>query len=190
MSAPVRITWGDLEAIEPTPAEVAAVAARLAVAYSHPQNAALLGHDRDLDAGDVLDHYADSAADGARQFLLRAGGELAGDADLRGIDAGTAEFAFLIGEPAAQGRGLGTRFAIMIHAFGFATLGLHTIYASVVPANTASLRVFAKLGHTPDDSPRARHHADEPGDLTLSIGRATFERRHAGALAAIAITPR
>lgn len=190
----VRIDWTidglALSAIEPTEVEVAAAAPRLAVAYNHPDNAALLGHTAILDDADVIAHYAELAEDGARQFLLFVDGALAGDGDLRGLDDGTAEFAFLISEPAAQGRGLGTRFAQMIHGFGFTTLGLTAIYASVVPANVASRRVFAKLGYRDDDSALARSYADAPGDRTLSIDRATFEARNAAALVAIAITAR
>lgn len=195
MSSSIRIDWPSrdgsaLAAVEPTPAEVAAVADRLAVAYNHPRNAALLGHTATLDADDVIAHYAELDEDGARQFLLLVDGALAGDADLRGLEDGTAEFAFLIGEPSAQGRGLGTRFAIMIHAFGFTTLGLTAIYASVVPDNVASRRVFAKLGYREDGSALARSYADVPTDLTLSIDRATFEAAHVATLATLAITPR
>ena len=75
----------------------------------------------------------------------------------------------------------------MIHAFGFRTLGLARIYASIVPANVASRRVFEKLGYRVDDSPTARDFADEPGDVVMSIDRATFERVHAEALVAIRI---
>lgn len=179
-----------LSAIEPNEHELAAAADKLAVAYNHPRNASLLGHTEALDAADVIEHYAELAEDGARQFLLFVDGLLAGDADLRGLEDGTAEFAFLIAEPTAQGRGLGTRFALMVHAFGFTTLGLHAIYASVVPENTASRRVFAKLGYRDDTSPLARSYADEPGDLTLSIDRGVFEAQHAKALAQISITER
>jgi RimJ/RimL family protein N-acetyltransferase len=190
----VAVDWNvsglRLRAIEPTEAEVAAAAERLARAYNDPRNAELLGHTELLDADDVIDHYAELAGEGARQFLLYVDGALAGDADLRGIEGGTAEFAFLIGDPIAQGRGLGTRFAVMIHAFGFATLDLDVIYASVVPENVASRRVFEKLGYRADDSPRARHYADAPGDVTLSIDRATFAAAHATALAAIDVAER
>jgi RimJ/RimL family protein N-acetyltransferase len=96
----------------------------------------------------------------------------------------------MIGAPSAQGKGLGTRFATMIHAFGFQTIGLHHIYASIVPANTASRRVFDKLGYTLDDSPIARGYADEPGDLVMSIDRPTFERVAGAALSQIAISSR
>lgn len=188
----VRIAWAEhgLEAIEPTPREVEAAAAALAEAYNDPHNAPLLGHTEVLDAADVVDHYAEHAATGARQFLLHAGGVLVGDADLRGLRRGAAEFAFLIATRATQGRGLGTRFAQMIHTFGFATLGLDVIYASVAPANVASLRVFAKLGYHEDASPRARRYADEPGDVVLSIDRATFLAGHADATTAITIAAR
>lgn len=190
----MRIEWtiGDLAlaAIEPTAAEVAAAAPALAVAYNDPRNAPLLGHTEPLGPDDVIDHYAELEAAGARQFLLLADGALAGDADLRGLRRGAAEFAFLVAAPAAQGKGLGTRFAQMIHTFGFNALGLATIYASVVPENVASRRVFAKLGYVEDASPAARRYADEPGDLVLSIDRATFLAGHADATTAIRIAAR
>lgn len=195
---PVRIAWPLLDrtlvAVEPTAAAIAAGAPALAAAYNDPRNAPLLGHTDELDADDVIDHYAEMADAGARQFHLLVDGALAGDADLRGLADGAAEFAFLIAAPAAQGQGLGTRFALMIHAFGFAPpplgAGLDTIYASVVPANVASRRVFDKLGYLADDSAVARGYADEPGDIVLAIDRATFVARHGDALATITIAPR
>lgn len=194
----VSIAWqlGDrlLEAVEPDADELARHAEALAAAYNHEANAPLLGHTEALDADDVVEHYGELAAEGARQFLLFVDGALAGDADLRGVDGGAAEFAFLIGAPSAQGQGLGTRFALMLHAFGFAPpplgLALDVIHASVLPANAASLRVFAKLGYAIDDSPAARAYADEPGDVVLATRRADFVARHAEALAAITIAAR
>jgi len=167
-----RIDWttdvGQLAAIEASLADVATHAAALAAGYNHPANAELI-------------------EDGGRAFLLHRDGELAGDGDLRHLRDGGAEFAFMIGAPAAQGRGLGTRFAIMIHAFGFREAGLHHIYASIVPHNTASRRVFDKLGYVVDDGAIARGFADEPGDVVMAIDRATFERAHAAALGQIHI---
>ncbi|HET9990149.1 MAG TPA: GNAT family N-acetyltransferase [Kofleriaceae bacterium] len=189
-----RIDWtsdaGQLSAFEPTPDEVAQFAAALSRGYNDPRNAELMGHAEPIEPDEVIELYADAAADGVRSFLLFQAGDFAGDGDLRGIRGGTAEFAFMIGAPSAQGKGLGTRFATMIHAFGFATLGLHHIYASIVPANTASRRVFDKLGYALDASAVARGYADEPGDLVMSIDRPTFERVAGGAVAQIAITSR
>lgn len=187
----MRIEWstevGQLAAVEPSPVDVATHAAALAAGYNDPANAQLMGHAAPISPGEVIDHYADMRQDGARAFLLFCDGQLVGDADLRGLDGGAAEFAFMIAAPNLQGRGLGTRFAWMVHAFAFGELGLHRVYASVVPHNTASRRVFEKLGHALDESPEARVFADEPGDLVLSLDRATFERLHAAELAQISI---
>ncbi|MBK9033497.1 MAG: GNAT family N-acetyltransferase [Myxococcales bacterium] len=194
----VRIAWTtaglELVALEPTAGELAAHAEELAAAYNDPANATLLGHVDELTQGDVIEAYADLADEGARQFLLYVDGALAGDGDLRGLEDRAAEFAFLIGRPNAQGKGLGTRFAQMIHAFGFAAepagLGLERIYASVVPDNVASLRVFGKLGYREDHSVEARAWADAPEDIVLAIDRTVFSTHHAAALAEIVIAAR
>jgi len=188
-----QITWttggATLVALEPTPDEVAHHAGALAAAYNDPHNAHLLGHTEPLDERDVVAHYA-RLADEGRGFLTFRDGALVGDADLRGLADGAAEFAFLVAAVTAQGQGLGTRLATMIHAFAFRRLGLARVYASIVPHNAASRRVFDKLGYVVDASPAARAYADEPDDLTLAIDRATFERLHAIALAEIQITVR
>lgn len=181
------VTWGELTAIEPTPDELAQHAAALSAGYNEPRNAELMGHTAAISPAEVIESYADSMADGMRAFLLFSRGELAGDGDLRGLRGDSAEFAFMIAMPSAQGKGLGTRFATMIHAFGFHELSLARVYASVVPHNTASRRVFEKLGYVVDGSPAARAYADEPGDVTLMLDRATFERVNGAALAQIRI---
>jgi len=113
-----------------------------------------------------------------------------GDGDLRGVADGAAEFAFMIASPTTQGKGLGTRFALMIAAFGFREAGLRRIYASVVPQNIASRRVFEKLGYVVDDSESARAYADEPDDIVLSLDRDVFERTNAAMIAELEIGPR
>jgi RimJ/RimL family protein N-acetyltransferase len=169
---------------------VAVAAPRLAAFYNEPHNRAMLGHEADLSAADVVAHYRRLAGDGARAFLLELDGQLVGDADLRHIDRGRGEIAILVGDRTAQGRGLGTRFGVMVHAFAFRALGLGRVYASIIPANAASLRLFEKLGYERDDSPAARRTIDAPDDVTLSLARERFEQLH-GALAAEAkIAPR
>lgn len=160
----MKITWGELVAF--TPLDVTPYAEALAAAYNDPRNAALLGNTQTMTAADVLEHYADLPY----PFVLLANELLAGDADLRGVSGGAAEFAFLIAAPSAQGQGLGTRFATMINAAAFRTLGLERIYASVIPDNTASLRVFEKLGYVADDT----LGYGDPGDIVLRLDRARF----------------
>jgi len=179
-----RIDWRDLTVIEPALDEVALHARALAAAYSDPRNAPLLGHAEPLGEADVLEHYEHLLGAGARPFLLLRDGALAGDADLRHLTGGSAEFAFLIADPGAQGKGLGTRFATMIHAFAFGPLALTELYASVIPVNTASRRVFDKLGYLPDTRPV------DPGDIALAISRETFTARHAQEMAEIRIAVR
>lgn len=194
MIAARRIDWdtlvGALAAIEPTETEVVEHAPALALGYNDPQNAALLGHTAELSADDVIEHYRDLDKTGARQFHLHVDGALVGDADLRGIREGAAEIAFLIAAPSRQGRGLGTRFALMLCGFGFAHLGLHRIYASLVPTNTASRRVFEKLGFTLDPRAEARTYADEPDDLVFGVERNAFVHRNAAMLAEVRVSSR
>jgi RimJ/RimL family protein N-acetyltransferase len=197
-----RIAWpdpsGELLAIEPTTAEVAASAAALAAAYSDPHNAPLMGHVDPLSPADVIEHYAGLADEGGRPFLLYDRGELAGDADFRGLapgpDGPTAEFAIMVAARAAQGKGLGTRFALMLHRFAFAPpplgLGLGRIYVAIVPQNAGSRRLFAKLGYRADHSPTARIYVDEEDDLSLSLGAAEFARDHGAKVAAVELTAR
>jgi RimJ/RimL family protein N-acetyltransferase len=186
----IEITYGPLVAFEPTPAEIRQHAAALSAGYNEPTNAELMGHTAEISPAEVVESYTESIAAGMRAFLLFDAGAFVGDADLRGIRGGTAEFAFMVAARAAQGKGLGTRFALMIHAFGFHTLELTRIYASVVPHNTASRRVFEKLGYVVDDSPAAREYADGPGDVVLALDRQAFQERNAAVLDQIRIALR
>jgi RimJ/RimL family protein N-acetyltransferase len=196
MAALRCITWRQpggaavFQAVEPTDAEIADHAAVLAQAYNDPHNAPLMGNTEAMSATDVVAHYTTMNAAGARQFHLLVDGTLVGDADLRNFDplARTCEFAFMIAQRATQGRGIGTRFALMIHHVAFTELNVDKIYVAIVPANQASRRVFEKLGYQLDASPAARACADDASDITLAIDRATFLAAHP--LAAIESTPR
>jgi RimJ/RimL family protein N-acetyltransferase len=185
-TARFRIAWstdvGTLVAEEPRLADVTAHAAVLAAAYNDPQNARLMGHPEPFGEADVVEHYASLLTEGARPFLFYREGKLVGDADLRGMRDGAAEFAFLIAARDQQGRGLGTKLAVMVHAFAFTTLGLERVFVSVAPQNSASRRVFEKLGYVDDDGPEARSFADEPSDLTMVLERATFIEAFAAGL--------
>jgi RimJ/RimL family protein N-acetyltransferase len=192
-----RIDWpgdGGLSAIEPSIEEVAAAATELAFAYSDPHNAPLMGHPEPFSPDDVIAHYEDMIEEGARPFLFFRDGRFAGDGDLRDLvdepGARRAALAILVAAPAAQGKGLGTRYAIMLHAFAFGALGLDRLYVAIVPENVSSRRLFEKLGYRIDDSDAARRYADEESDVTLSVGRADFEKGRAATLAEIRVSER
>jgi RimJ/RimL family protein N-acetyltransferase len=172
-----------LRAREPTRADIAKASSQLATFYNDPHNRAMLAHDEDLAPSDVVAHYRALADEEARAFFLEVDGRLVGDGDLRNVTRDRAEVAILVGDRSMQGRGLGTRFGVMLHAFAFGTLRLRRTYASIIPANEGSLRLFEKLGYQRDDSRAARRFADEASDVTLSLDRQRFEGLH-GALAA------
>lgn len=165
-----------LRAFEPNDAELAAAAPTLAAFYNDSYNRTMMSNTIAFSAGDVVAHVSELQDRGERPFLLESDGALVGDADLRHMADGSAEFAILVGRRAEQGRGVGTRFAALLHAFAFGGLGLARIYVAIIPQNLPSQRLFARLGYEPDDSPLARRFADESTDLTFSVGRDAFER--------------
>jgi RimJ/RimL family protein N-acetyltransferase len=172
-----------------TPETLRDAAPILAHAYGHPFNAAMMGHDEPFTEGEVIEHVEELVAEGGHAFLLTLDGVVVGDADLRGLDASsrTAELAIMLVPAApdgesAQRRGLGTRFALLVHALAFRALGLERVFVAILPHNEGSQRLFAKLGYVPDDSPAARALVDDAAEVTLSIDRARFEALHAAAL--------
>jgi len=179
-----------LRAFEPTRVDIVSAAPRLAGFYNEPHNRSMLSHEADLSVAEVVAHYRALIGDGARAFLLEVDGRLVGDADLRHVERGQAEIAILVGDRAVQGRGLGTRFGVMVHAFAFRALGLGRLYASIIPSNAPSLRLFEKLGYERDDSPAARRYIDEPDDVTLSLAPERFERLHGALAARVRVGPR
>lgn len=58
----------------------------------------------------------------------------------------TAEFAIMIGERKAQGRGLGRAVTRAVLEFGFAMLNLNRISLSLLSNNTRALRLYESLG--------------------------------------------
>jgi RimJ/RimL family protein N-acetyltransferase len=178
-----------LIALEPSADEVRRAAPALAAYYNDAHNRRMMAHEDDpFDAADVVAYYEQLRADGGRPFLLQqGGGVLLGDADFRHPkpETASAEFAIMIGDRTTQGRGFGTGFGLMLHAFGFQVLGLERVYVSVIPANAASRALFQKLGYRSDDSPAARALIDDVSDMTLSLARPSFVRAWPAEIAAI-----
>jgi RimJ/RimL family protein N-acetyltransferase len=188
----IEAPWahGRLRAFEPTLTEIRAAAPLLAAFYNDRHNSAMLTNTRELTVAEVVETLQSLRAAGDRPFLLEQDGELMGDADFRNVAGAEAEFAILIGQRAQQSRGLGTRFAAMMHVVALRVLGLERIYAAVIPANVASRRMLEKLGYQVDQSPRAASFADAEDDIAMSIDRVQFERAHADLLAQAVITAR
>jgi RimJ/RimL family protein N-acetyltransferase len=179
-----------LRAFEPTLTEVLAAAPLLAAFYNDSHNSAMLTNTCEFTVAEVVETFQSLRATRDRPFLLEQDGELMGDADFRHVDGSEAEFAILIGPRAQQSRGLGTRYAAMMHVAALRVLAFERIYATVFPANLASRRMLEKLGYEVDQSPRAASFAEAEDDIVLSINRVQFEQAHADLLAQAVITAR
>jgi hypothetical protein len=115
---------GRLRVFEPSLAEVDSLADDLSAFYNDPHNRTMMAHAGEMTPADVVEHFSSLRLGGGHPFLLQQDGTLMGDADLRHIDGRAAEFAIMIGARSAQGKGLGLRFALMVHALAYDTLGL------------------------------------------------------------------
>jgi RimJ/RimL family protein N-acetyltransferase len=171
-----------LRAFEPSSAELSQAAPTLADFYNDRYNCTMMSNTVAFKTADVVEHIAELQAKGERPFVLERDGVLVGDADFRHVTASDAEFAILVGRRAEQGKGMGTRFATLLHAFAFFGLGLQRLFVSIIPQNEPSQRLFLRLGYVRDDGSAARRFADEESDQTFSLGRAEFESRFADVL--------
>jgi RimJ/RimL family protein N-acetyltransferase len=178
-----------LRIVEPTMAEVAAYAPQLSTYYNEPYNRAMLAHTQAMSVEDVIAHYRALRGEQGRPLVLLREQRLVGDADLRGIGGGHGELAIMIGDRTLQGQGLGTAFGIMAHALAFRILGLTRTYVSILPDNTASRRLFERLGYVSDASPAARAIADEASDVTMVLDRVSFDRTFEAEQTELAFSP-
>lgn len=178
-----------LEAREAIPGSVDAAAPLLAAWYDDPYNRSMMGATSTLSAPEVVRYFAEAASRGDRLFLLFVDGVLVGDSDLRSITENSAQFAIMIGPRDQQGRGLGTLFGVMLHAFAFRCLKVSRVMLSIVPANQAGRRSYEKLGYLVDRSPEARESADDESDLCMSVGEEQFLALHRALADRVRITP-
>ncbi|MEU5154878.1 GNAT family N-acetyltransferase [Glycomyces sp. NPDC021274] len=89
-------------------------------------------------------------------WAVREDGDLIGHAEIKPTEeSGGHELIYALAHR-AWGRGLGTELAQAIIDYGFTTLGLDAVHATVADRNTASLAVMKKLGFA--------HVRDKPED--------------------------
>lgn len=181
---------GKLLVFEPTETEVLVAAPVLAIFNNDRHNSAMLTNTQEMTASKIVESYEFLRTNNGRPFLLEQEGVLMGDADFRNISGSTAEFAILVGSRTQQSRGLGTRYAAMMHVAAFRVLGLERVYASIVPTNIASRRMVEKLGYQIDQSSFASSFAEEKDDIVMSIDWLRFELASAELMSEVTITAR
>lgn len=177
-------------AVEPDAAEIVARSEALSAWYSEPHNRAMMAGSGAVAPGDVAEIYAAMRQAGGRPFHLLRDGALVGDGDFRHIADGRAEFAILIGPRDVQGRGLGTTFSRLLHAFAFAVLHVDDVYLTIVPDNVAGRRCYEKIGYVVDDGALARSYAEDPTDIAMRLSRAAFQAAGGAVLPDVVVEPR
>ncbi len=93
-----------------------------------------------------------------RRFAICVEGsdEYIGNAQLTGIDRGTAEFHIFIGEEKYWGQGIGTKATKFVVEIGFKLLGLREIYLFVNKKNVAAVKAYLNCGFLIDGCSESR----------------------------------
>ena len=185
MPPSLRLTWDredrSFEAVEPDVSLVARSAEQLRDWYNASENASMMDGSGEMSRGDVIEFWRELRAAGGRGFLAFVDGRLVGDADLRRIHDGAAEFALMIGPAAEKGRGIGRTLASMIHVFAFRELALTRVFVPPRRDNHRVRALNAYLGYELDESERARAFADGPDSETYSLAAEAFRAKHRAA---------
>jgi RimJ/RimL family protein N-acetyltransferase len=79
-------------------------------------------------------------------WAVRRAGRLVGHAEIKRTDAVDGHEIVYALAPGAWGSGLGTELAEALLAYGFETLGLTEVHATVAAGNEASLRLLGRIG--------------------------------------------
>ncbi|WP_327263235.1 GNAT family N-acetyltransferase [Streptomyces sp. NBC_01232] len=99
-------------------------------------------------------------------WAVRRDGLLVGHAEIkRTEETGGHEIIYALA-PGAWGSGLGTEIAEAIVAYGFGTLGLAEVHATVADPNTASLALLERIGFT-----HVRDVREDDGSTTRVLTR-------------------
>jgi RimJ/RimL family protein N-acetyltransferase len=108
-----------------------------------------------------------------------ATGEVVGMGGIRftGSNRGVADIGYVV-RPASWERGYGSEIAALLVDFGFTTLGVHRIWATVHPENGASQRVLERVGMTREG--RLREHEFVHGAWRDSFVYAVLDREWDG----------
>ncbi|MFH8494390.1 GNAT family N-acetyltransferase [Streptomyces coeruleorubidus] len=100
-------------------------------------------------------------------WAVRRGGRLVGHAEIKRTDAVDGHEIVYALAPEAWGSGLGTELAEALVGYGFDTLGLTEVHATVAAENEASLRLLGRIGFA-----HVRDVEEDDGGLTRVLTRA------------------
>ncbi|MFF5967160.1 GNAT family N-acetyltransferase [Streptomyces collinus] len=106
-------------------------------------------------------------------WAVRRDGRLVGHAEIKRTDEVDGHEIVYALSPASWGSGLGTELAEALVAYGFGTLGLTEVHATVAAENEASLRLLGRIGFA-----HVRDIEEDDGGFTRVL---TARRRRLGA---------
>lgn len=105
-----------------------------------------------------LDRLLEDWNDGQDSFVfaVRQADQLVGLVNLDGLDwpNSHAELGIALTDKAAHGQGLAQEALTLLISYCFAELGLARVWARIIEGNTASLRLFARLGFSQEGALR------------------------------------
>ncbi|RII20560.1 Acetyltransferase (GNAT) family protein [Streptomyces sp. YIM 130001] len=99
-------------------------------------------------------------------WAVRLDGRLIGHAEIKRTDAVAGHEIIYALTPAAWGSGLGTELARALVSYGFGTLGLTEVHATVAAPNEASLALLSRIGFE-----HVRDIQEEDGSTTRVLTR-------------------
>ncbi|MGX5209977.1 GNAT family N-acetyltransferase [Streptomyces violaceus] len=99
-------------------------------------------------------------------WAVRRDGRLVGHAEIKRTDEAEGHEIVYALAPEAWGSGLGTELAEALVAYGFRTLGLNEVHATVDARNTASLHLLGRIGFA-----HVRDIEEDDGGLTRILTR-------------------
>ncbi|MDH6707437.1 RimJ/RimL family protein N-acetyltransferase [Kitasatospora sp. MAA19] len=99
-------------------------------------------------------------------WAVRRDGALIGHAEIKPTDAVVGHELVYALTPAAWGSGLGTELAQALVAYGFGTLGLTEVHATVAASNNASLTLLDRIGFE-----HVRDISEDDGSTTRVLTR-------------------
>lgn len=110
---------------------------------SDPENYRNFLDPRPITVGEHLAWFARYLGDPARYDFLIAdkGGNAVGTCGLSEVDDDSCEISYMIGDPAARGRGYATEAVRALTEVAFRELGVKHVDARILPHNEASMRV-------------------------------------------------
>jgi len=167
-----------LVAIEPDEAKIRLHAEQIAAWYNDPHNHEMMTGLARHEDFDVIEFVTDLQKAGGHYFLLFCDGQLVGDGDFRNIKQDRAEFTLMIGGSEFKGKGLGTAFTTLLHAFAFDVLNLSAVYLTTVFQNEAALRCYAKVGYVRVDRLPEPDPDGQEDDIPMVLHRDAFRNRH------------